>query len=227
MAQMSQQQQVLQGIAMYKANPSEFSTEDIQMLQAMAAEQGIPFSPNTNLGRAAGRFAFNLADSALFGLLPDSMAPAALTPTEEFAGTVGDIAGIFTTPLAVGAKAGKWSVGAIKKMAETGKLSTAFQGTKLAEKFPKMADKLGKAGDKFVSKKKVNEMFKAWAEDANKLATIQKMVTGGVAAGSSNIMDGIPFVPDLPRVGMGALGGYAGARYGMRTPKGAVPLNTQ
>lgn len=94
-------------IRMYNEDPSRFQDHDVETLMHASAMYGIPFEPKFNAGRAVGNAIFNAADTALFGLLPDSLRDSLvgkpLNRYEQMIGSAGDIAG-FAVPFGLASK---------------------------------------------------------------------------------------------------------------------------
>lgn len=89
-------------IYMYQKNPDMFDGEEVSKLIEMSTAYGIPFEPKSSPGRKATIALTNLLDTATFGLFPDRLKPQSYTTGEKVSGAIGDIAGFFTAPMAVG-----------------------------------------------------------------------------------------------------------------------------
>lgn len=125
-AQQDPYQLVVNLIDRYNQEPDLFSIEQVKELQVAAQQLGIKFSPKEDLGRMAKNFAFEAADTATFGLLPDELfgwqiKPDSLTSSDEIAGGVGGLLG-FLAPLLATGGASAAATGGLKAFAAGGEL---------------------------------------------------------------------------------------------------------
>jgi len=100
----------------YEESPDQFSDNDAEFVARAAFEAGVPFDPET---KKTEKFFFDLADTALLGLIPNEWRPERIA--EDIYGEsqgerfVGDMAGLMGL-LIPGAAAYK-GIGAIRKSA--------------------------------------------------------------------------------------------------------------
>ena len=75
-------------IVNYKQNPDAYSDDEVAQLKQYADAIGEDLGVSFNAWRALKNLAFEAADTASFGLLPDELAPAALNNHERIWSTV-------------------------------------------------------------------------------------------------------------------------------------------
>jgi len=81
-------------------NPGNYSNEEIETAKQMSMDYlGKPLEFKSDLGRMAKNAAFELADTAAFGLIPDKWGPSKLTKGDDIAGMVGSTAAFFANPI--------------------------------------------------------------------------------------------------------------------------------
>jgi len=182
--QISQYQIVKELINRYNVEPENFTDEEIFEIQKVAATLGIPFSPKFSTRRALGKGAFELLDSALFGILPNEWSPPALTKTEELFGTAGDIGGAFALPLAAGSKLAAKAMGAIT----SGEKINTFAN--LLKKIPKYGSEMAVAGTKadiFVGNR-LKQLAKI-LDTVEKQQAAQRFLAYGTAFGTKDLLE--------------------------------------
>lgn len=91
----------------YHSNPDAFSPEQGEQIATIAFEAGIPFRPET---KKLAKFGFDMADTALFGMLPDQWRPRrdgedlyGESKGEQIAGGAGTLLGLIPAGLGAGA----------------------------------------------------------------------------------------------------------------------------
>ena len=101
---------ILQSLAdEYHSNPDAFSPEQGDQIAMLAFESGIPFRPET---KKLAKFGFDMADTALFGMLPNQWRPRrdgedlyGESEGEQIAGGAGSLLGLIPAGLGAGALA--------------------------------------------------------------------------------------------------------------------------
>lgn len=138
---------------MYEQNPDAFNREELAYLNEVGSMYGIDFPVHTSLKTAIGNLAFNIADTLLFGLLPDSMARdlfgAPMTKTEGALARLGDLIGVVgafmgTGPLAarLGLAATRGGTSALSRLATRTGIKA---GTRAAETATSVLSKAGES----------------------------------------------------------------------------------
>ena len=91
----------------YHSNPDAFTPEQGEQIATFAFEAGIPFRPET---KKLAKFGFDMADTALFGMLPDQWRPRrdgedlyGESEGEKVAGGAGSLLGLVPAGLGAGA----------------------------------------------------------------------------------------------------------------------------
>jgi len=91
----------------YHSNPDAFSPEQGEQIATIAFEAGVPFRPET---KKLAKFGFDMADTALFGMLPDQWRPRrdgedlyGESEGEKIAGGAGSLLGLVPAGFGAGA----------------------------------------------------------------------------------------------------------------------------
>jgi hypothetical protein len=91
----------------YHANPDRFSEDQAERLATIAFESGVEFRPET---KKLKKFAFDLADTALFGAIPNEWRPERVgqdlygeSAGEDISGALGSLLGLVPAGLGAGA----------------------------------------------------------------------------------------------------------------------------
>ena len=108
----------------YHANPDRFSEDQAERLATIAFESGVEFRPET---KKLKKFAFDLADTATFGMIPNAWRPERVgqdlygeSAGEDVSGALGTLLGLVPAvglgygAIKGGAKVGKGLVGKVK-----------------------------------------------------------------------------------------------------------------
>lgn len=103
-------------IANYKQNPDAYSDDEVAQLKQYADAIGEDLGVSFNAWRALKNLAFEAADTASFGLLPDELAPAALNSWDTGSRIAGGLLG-FLAPMGVGGMVAKGAMKGISKAA--------------------------------------------------------------------------------------------------------------
>jgi len=127
-------------IRQYNTNPEGFSDERINELMQLSKMYGIDFEPRTSIGRLAGSFVGNLADTALFGMVPDKWYPQARTTGESIAGGAGSLLGLVPA-FGIGGLAYKGAAKGVK---------AGYQATKGSKAVIKAQKEFSKAREKLI-----------------------------------------------------------------------------
>jgi len=92
---------VMRLLAEYNKNPNQFTDEQAEKIAEVAKAYGVSFKRENKAGR---KFAFDMADTALLGLIPNEWRPTSRgqatygeTGVDKFAGALGTTAGIVGT----------------------------------------------------------------------------------------------------------------------------------
>jgi len=93
----------------YNLNPNDYTNSEAEKIAVIALQLGLPFRPET---KKLQKFFFDLADSATFGAIPNSMRPKSRgedlygeTRSERLSSGAGNLLGL-AIPLTAGAKVG-------------------------------------------------------------------------------------------------------------------------
>jgi hypothetical protein len=91
----------------YHANPDRFSEDQAERLATIAFESGVEFRPET---KKLKKFAFDLADTATFGMIPNAWRPERVgqdlygeSAGEDVSGALGTLLGLVPAGLGAGA----------------------------------------------------------------------------------------------------------------------------
>jgi len=122
-------------IVNYKQNPDAYSDDEVAQLKQYADAIGEDLGVSFNAWRALKNLAFEAADTASFGLLPDELAPAALNNWDTGSRIAGGLLG-FLAPMGVGEIVAKGAMKGISKAA----------GAEGASFFSNLVGKGGKIG---------------------------------------------------------------------------------
>ena len=194
-------QRLSRAVYEYNDNPKKFTDTEAKQIARVAQILGLPFQPES---KALQKFFFDLADTALFGLLPEDQRPVSRgeevfgeTRSEKVVSTVANLLG-FLVPGTAGIKVGQKIAPALLKKADASDVpflqgfSRIMQGLKKDSRGNFIVDE-------------------AAAGRANRLqAAFQGGVQGAAGAGLANILEDPLGTPARAITGA-ALGGTLGA----------------
>lgn len=194
-------QRLSRAVYEYNDNPKKFTDTEAKQIARVAQILGLPFQPES---KALQKFFFDLADTALFGLLPEDQRPVSRgeevfgeTKGEKVAGVLGSILGL------IGPGAAGVTVGT--KIAPTFLTAASKSTNPLAQRFSRVMQGLKKdqRGNFIVDE--------AAANRANRLqAAFTTGLQGAAGAGLTNILEDPLGTPGRALTGA-ALGGTLGA----------------
>ena len=114
-------QRLSRAVYEYNDNPKKFTDTEAKQIARVAQILGLPFQPES---KALQKFFFDLADTALFGLLPEDQRPVSRgeevfgeTRSEKVVSTVANLLG-FLVPGTAGIKVGQKIAPALLKKAD-------------------------------------------------------------------------------------------------------------